>query len=197
MPNWVNNKLTISGDPETIDQLLVKVSLPHFVKRTVIEDGKRVDRDIEIAPDFCLWNIVKPIDIDAYNTNDNWYNWNVSHWGTKWDVEGEVDRTDPTRVVISFDTAWGAPDPAIDVLASMYPSLVFSLEYEEEQGWGGEILWEEGEGNQIREWDVPEAYDSHADRVADAGTCPCEYGDIVYDDCPKESSSDEQVHSPA
>lgn len=43
----------------------------------------------------------------------NWYDWQVSNWGTKWDVssDGETVETagDATEVTVYFNTAWSPP----------------------------------------------------------------------------------------
>ena len=42
---------------------------------------------------------------------DNWYQWNIDNWGTKWDVDADdidFERVDG-QVHASFDTAWGPP----------------------------------------------------------------------------------------
>jgi hypothetical protein len=46
----------------------------------------------------------------------NWYEWQVGHWGTKWDVGREKDaprrqalRPTATRVNLRFDSAWSPP----------------------------------------------------------------------------------------
>lgn len=42
----------------------------------------------------------------------DWYEWSLSHWGTKWNVhEDDHNRTrDDYGVTYSFDTAWGHPE---------------------------------------------------------------------------------------
>jgi hypothetical protein len=79
---------------------------------------------------------------------DNWYDWNVRNWGTKWDVavhDGdkypETEITDENDVSIGyrFNTAWSPPIEVISVLAKQYPNCTFSLGFEEETGWGGEV----------------------------------------------------------
>ena len=42
-------------------------------------------------------------------------------------------------------TAWSPPMPAISKLSAQYPSLLFTLSYEEETGWGGECEFLRGE----------------------------------------------------
>ena len=108
--------------------------------------------------------------------DNSWYNWNIRNWGTKWDVavfdgekysdtsmEGPLLDGDNSLVSYHFNTAWGAPVLAILKLSEQYPKLNFDLSYEEETGWGGEMIIVNGEiekeleyGNQCRECD---AYD--------------------------------------
>jgi hypothetical protein len=84
-------------------------------------------------------------------TDNSWYNWNIRNWGVKWDVAVPEDEKYPNTymeeydngenkvVYYNFDTAWGIPDKALINLSSQYPSLLFTLSYEEETGWGGEM----------------------------------------------------------
>jgi len=72
---------------------------------------------------------------------DNWYSWNTSNWGTKWDVgnkHDDIDRSDPNTVDLRFDSAWSPPVEAyrrltelgFDVSASYYESgMAFVGEY--------------------------------------------------------------------
>jgi hypothetical protein len=39
----------------------------------------------------------------------------------------------------NFQTAWSRPMPALQKLSAQYPDLLFTLSYEEESGWGGEL----------------------------------------------------------
>jgi hypothetical protein len=85
-----------------------------------------------------------------FDTND-WYNFNVREWGTKWDVGVSADNEYPDTymqesangenhvVYYNFNTAWSRPMPALIKLSSQYPDLLFTLSYEEETGWGGEL----------------------------------------------------------
>jgi hypothetical protein len=57
----------------------------------------------------------------AYGTTD-WYYWCVEHWGTKWEAL-EASIIDEEQDIISFETAWSAPNPVIDKLAEMFPDV--------------------------------------------------------------------------
>lgn len=85
-----------------------------------------------------------------HETND-WYNFNQREWGVKWDVavsddDGwpsttieEQDNGENYVVYYNFNTPWSRPLPALERLSKQYPTLLFTLSYEEETGWGGEM----------------------------------------------------------
>jgi hypothetical protein len=127
-------------------------------------------------PVFAFWNIVSPTDLETYNlqkdpkqdpniinfAGDNWYDWNVRNWGTKWDVavgdneeypETEITFEDDSAVGYRFNTAWGAPLQAIENLSSQYPELEFELDFEEETGWGGEYIFIDGNGSELSSYE--------------------------------------------
>ena len=95
-------------------------------------------------------------DFLKFETND-WYNFNNREWGTKWDVAvAEDDQYPDTNmeeaengenyvVHYNFNTAWSVPRQAISKLSAQYPTLLFTLSYEEETGWGGEMEFLRGE----------------------------------------------------
>jgi hypothetical protein len=48
---------------------------------------------------------------------DNWYQWNVDNWGTKWDATiSHYEQMDESTVFISFETAWCPPIALYDYL---------------------------------------------------------------------------------
>lgn len=184
MPNWVTNVLAVSGDKDQIEALLAQVSAPFVRKTHTFDEDNRnlVWVDVQVETEFSFWNIVRPSDLDDYYADSNWYDWNIKHWGTKWDVDATVERSSDDYVLIRFDTAWSQPEEAIAALSEQYPSLTFSLEYEEEQGWGGETVWNAGVGVVVESWDIPT---SHSDRTSKDRDCFCEiFGEKVFDDCP-------------
>ncbi len=171
MPNWVYNSLeieAIEADPKQLTDLVNQLNTP-FVRQHEqwdMETNQMVFKDYTYSnPIFAFWNIIKPTDMETYKLQkdpavpdmtfmgNNWYDWNVRNWGTKWDVamsddeqykETSVDMTDADSVTYSFNTAWSPATEAILNLSSQYPELVFTLTYQEETGWGGDCLIMDG-----------------------------------------------------
>ena len=133
------------------------------------------------SPIFAFWNIIKPTDMEAYDKQtdssipfgeqikfktDDWYSFNVREWGTKWDVavssddkypdtymEGPIANGENKAVYYNFNTAWSRPMGALSKLSAQYPTLLFTLSYEEETGWGGECEFLRGEVISESEYD--------------------------------------------
>ena len=201
MPNWVFNHLTIDGSKEDIAKVKAQVGA---VVKTKYKGVDEVDEEIDEEPLFSFMNILPPPEdkLDEYHavhgytggektgdTEYNWYNFNVREWGTKWDAR-DVDLLEEhkTSLHYKFDTAWSPPTPVIEKLAQQNPNLNITLEYREEQGWGGEINFTGSSVEVVKEWDVPE---THAEEIeVNNDYCwKCEnfdgdYSDL-YEDCPE------------
>ena len=168
MPNWVYNTLTIEGSPSSVQKLKEQVSAPFTREHDQwnMETGKMELKEYTYSnPVFSFWNIIKPTDLATYAlqkdhkaddsslfAGNNWYDWNVRNWGTKWDVSVSDDEKWPDTellndepngenqvLVYRFNTAWSPAVPAIEKLSEQYPDLLFTHSFEEEQGWGGEL----------------------------------------------------------
>jgi len=66
-----------------------------------------------------------------YNATD-WYGWQTGHWGTKWDVDGEVHSQTKYKIVYSYDTAWSPNTTFLYNICEKYPLLTFHIKYSEE-----------------------------------------------------------------
>ena len=115
--------------------------------------------------------------VTKMKTSNHWYDWNVTNWGTKWDIgvrdddkypDTILEITDEGDVMYRFNTAWSPVTEVISELSEMYPSLSFDYEYEEEQGWGGKEVYEGGSLVSEEHWDIPQ---SHADEHSNRGYC--------------------------
>jgi hypothetical protein len=120
-------------------------------------------------------------------SGNDWYNWNIRNWGTKWDVavsndekysDTELMEETKNSLAYRFNTAWSPPTEIIAKLSEQYPNLVFTLSYEEETGWGGETVFEGGEGSDTESygWKCREC-----DHIEDE-TPYCE--ECEFDTCP-------------
>ena len=177
MPNWCFNNLDISGgDVSTLkSQLNAPFEVMHDSWNK--ETGQMEKKLFKYSnPVFAFWNIIKPTNLEAYNgpqpetdlskaiafDSDHWYDWNVRNWGTKWDVavhqdeeypETELTSESETSLGYRFNTAWSPPTEAIVALSKQYPNLEFTLSFEEETGWGGEVVVVNGEPMETESYD--------------------------------------------
>ena len=144
MPNWCFNqlKLTCSED-----------SLKRFY-----EENKNNEEDQEL--DF-LKSVPQPEHISSTNgdlssnellTIPNWYNWNLSNLGTKWNVRDAEYINNNENIIYNFETAWSPPIPWVFKVSIKYSEITFELDYSEEaMGFAG--LIEIKNGNVIKEID--------------------------------------------
>jgi hypothetical protein len=178
MPNWVFNHLTVKGDSKDVDKVKAQLNSPYSREHTSWNPKTQtLDKATTTYsnPVFAFWNIVRPTDLYTYAqqsdpnadpkvawSGDNWYDWNIRNWGCKWDVgiaddnhfvDTSMDELKDGGVQYNFDTAWSPPSEAIEKLSSQHPNLTFKLYYEEEQGWGAEVEYINGEGKVILEYD--------------------------------------------
>jgi hypothetical protein len=64
---------------------------------------------------------------------DNWYDWSIQNWGTKWEVNYvEYEQLDEQSIRYNFDTAWSPPEGIYDTLVDRFPDLEISWFYREE-----------------------------------------------------------------
>ena len=177
MPNWVYNGLTIEGETEQVKSLITQMNKPFIYSITPLGDlSYGVKQTKYVNPIFAFHNIYSYRDAgitdEVYHgqpmsaktdanwfkfEGNNWYDFNVREWGTKWDVAvsedsqysdttiEEAENGENYVVHYNFNTAWSRPLAALQKLSAQYPTLLFTLSYEEETGWGGETEFLRGE----------------------------------------------------
>ena len=145
IPNWCENKLVVTGPREE----LAKFATMGRGKSSFLEDsGEEVSlscnsfvpmpKELEgtqSPPDETKPNLIK-----KYGA-DNWYDWHLRNWGSKWDLSNVTINTNifhvnpkgnnkkVRRLMYGFDTAWSPPEPFIAKVGEMFPQLKFKLEY--------------------------------------------------------------------
>lgn len=104
MPNWCNNTITLTGPKEKITAIYAKAKKDDALLQQLKPMPQELDGTTSPAPKE---GKVQPL-VDGF---DNWYDWRVQNWGTKWDVdmEGLELSDDGTTITGWFDSAWAPP----------------------------------------------------------------------------------------
>ena len=189
MPNWCENTISVSGNPELIKKL------KDFVGRPI----NKADEKIE-EPIYSLANIM-PSTPDAEpllgkmseSTGfEDWYHNNINSWGTKWDVAGNayMNYTEGEGFIsYSFDSAWSPPTPTTERLSEIFPELSIEHRYYESgcDFWGietykaGELVSEEGGELSHSAWERLGMDCYNCEQYEED---PTEYEEYLYSDCP-------------
>lgn len=125
MPNYCNNSLKIKGNKTNLNKFAKKINKKAFLA-SFIPLPKELDGTNSPTGEKPNLNLL------AKYKADNWYDWKVKNYGTKWDCE--IDWLEKTEYDIqcSFDSAWSPPIEGLRQISLLYPKLVFFLDYEEE-----------------------------------------------------------------
>lgn len=132
MPNWCSNTLELSGDKEVIKK---------------ITDWHK-DRQSGKTDDVGLFSLFYPTPKELATTtypnpepnedlikkfgSSNWYDFQTTNWGTKWDANEVCMAVESENGIrLSFDTAWSPPIAFYEKLSRDYPELNISASYYE------------------------------------------------------------------
>ena len=121
MPNWCNNNIEITGPIDKIKALW---------DATQAEDGGLLNAMVPMPVE--LKDTVKGSNGDAVN----WYDWSVTNWGTKWDVDSEGlefwDNENLTATITGyFDSAWAPPIDCYNRFLADNPDFTITGSYYE------------------------------------------------------------------
>lgn len=157
MPNWVRNRLTIDGVQEEINAFLdavkgengvidfdkiipmpptlgVENSTMSSIAYDIITNQasqKSINKFNKLSEEerekYLKIGETMKFNMETYGYRD-WYYWSIGNWGTKWNA----CHCELYDNVIEFDTAWSAPYPIYGKLAELFPNLIISFEYADE-----------------------------------------------------------------
>ena len=136
MPNWCNNTITISGPKDKITKLYNDAVAENGLLQVMYPMPKELEDTTSPAPKE---GEPQPL-VDGY---DNWYDWRVNNWATKWDVDVEHLELseDGTNISGWFDSAWSPPTGAYEeFLARNEDCSIKALYYEGGMDFGGEYI---------------------------------------------------------
>lgn len=108
MPNYCENKVTVIGCKEDLDE---------------IDDVNFSFQNLCPRPE---------------EQEENWYNWNNINWGTKWDCwDYELKMKEENILVGSFRTAWCPPIAFLTSLLGKFPKAWIKCEFYTEDQMAG------------------------------------------------------------
>ncbi len=148
MPNNVSNQVTITGEQKEIEALveLMNGETPFDFSKIIpmpgefkgvctggcTIDGKKVSLWWENTVNGESINVAIPnaqrVSWNRRYGADNWYDWSIKNWGTKWNAYNvTMERPSDNEVCYLFDTAWGDPRPVYDALGAKFPDLCIEV----------------------------------------------------------------------
>jgi hypothetical protein len=130
MPNYCENELDVSGKIEDIREFAGAV----YSKKS----------DDEEEDTLLSFQKIKPRPEDQ---NDNWYDWNINNWGTKWGaIDVRLITSSNKRYTYEFSTAWSPPIKLVIEASRLYPKLAFTIRFwEGGMGFRGYVKCKNGE----------------------------------------------------
>jgi hypothetical protein len=122
MPNWTTNIITLkNADADKINALIQAHNSEDtgVLQHLIPCPAELNDNDLTTwshGPEQTAREIKQAAMIEKYGFK-SWYDWNIAHWGTKWDLcESDITRVDDNTVTISCQTAWSPPTTAFETL---------------------------------------------------------------------------------
>lgn len=168
MPNNITNIVTFDCDSDRMKQIMNEL---HDEQNLGIIDFNKIIP----MPDNIFKGNLGPAEKESYG-KDNWYDWSVANWNTKWNAYGlksfpEYDGGD----IIQFYTAWTAPHPIIQKLSEMFPDIVITHNWVDED-FGMNCGYREYLGSEITNEFIPDGGTVDAYNFA-AETLKCNISD--------------------
>ena len=139
MPNWCENRLTVEGAKKVVQQF----------KQLAKPKGDKADSDLSLASLYPIPEGVYQGDLGTEESQrygkNNWREWGITHWGTKWDADATIERDLPDFLVYRFESAWSPPVAWLKKVARDFPRLRFTLIYDEPgMGFAGTAIADQG-----------------------------------------------------
>lgn len=124
MPNWCQNSLIISGPEESIQKIYdTKLDFQSIIPRPAELDDSSNGNIYDKTPErLAAIEMIAESNYKKYGAVD-WYYWNVDNWGTKWEVQADIDIIldgNNSQLTATFDSAWSPPIPIIHALYSKF-----------------------------------------------------------------------------
>jgi len=141
MPNWCDNRVTISSNTEDDSQfkeLVAKFQVerpfneiypkPDFTK---IPNSKGELPIKEVHKNDKGEIVCETFNFPDGKNDDRWYHWCIDNWGTKWDINLVEADVEDSYAEFGFQTAWAPASGIFDKIKEDYPDVGISWFYDE------------------------------------------------------------------
>lgn len=145
MPNWCNNVLILEGEHE---ELIKFYNDNKKIEDEILKSELSLDKSVPMPENIYRGNLTT----EQKNSIENWYNWSLSNWGTKWDAT-DVFIEDKENIINNklnkmkyyFLTAWSPPIQWFSSIIQIYKNIKFEFDFiEEGMDFAGKIIVENG-----------------------------------------------------
>ena len=153
MPNWTYNNVQFVGKTEdNVKQLkdLLKSDDNDFDFNNIIPIPLALTETVSgsenAKPD---WQKEQSEKLKKQHGFDNWYDWSIMNWGTKWNACNTEVELNENVLNYTFETAWDAPREIVRALEHMKETILkdISIDWncEHEDGNEEEVLINDGD----------------------------------------------------
>jgi len=130
MPNWCENRVEIYGEPEEITAIkeLVTSNDSDFDFNKILPMPKALEDTTKGS------NHVPSEELKEKYGFDNWYDWRIHNWGTKWDAASDdiySENESDDYLLYTFETAWAPPEGILHELRSKFPDVSVTWFFDE------------------------------------------------------------------
>ena len=131
MPNHICNIVKIKGNSEEVKKFM----------KSIAKDTMEDEHDVT---GYRTIDFNKIIPEPEYENSNDWYNWRLQHWGTKWNAYNQIKTEKPNELY--FLTAWSTPNKIYEALTKKFPNLTIKVDYaDEDTGYDcGKMVFEDG-----------------------------------------------------
>ena len=134
MPNWTYNNLQFVGKTEeSVKQLkeLLKSKDNDFDFNNIIPIPLALTETVSgsenAKPD---WQKEQSEKLKKQHGFDNWYDWSIMNWGTKWNACNTEVELNENVLNYTFETAWDAPREIVRALEHMKETILKDISIE-------------------------------------------------------------------
>mgnify|MGYP003125461624 FL=1 len=134
MPNWTYNNVQFIGKTEdNVKQLkeLLKSKDNDFDFNNIIPIPLALTETVSgsenAKPD---WQKEQSEKLKSQHGADNWYDWSIMNWGTKWNACNTEVELNENVLNYTFDTAWDAPREIVRALEHMKETILKDISIE-------------------------------------------------------------------